>query len=456
MTASGNSSNSSSRSSAWQRWWQHRLAVVCAGLLVIIIGAVLLAPWVGAEDPESQRPWLGALPPGSTALAVAGHNAWTVGQPVDSTEALQQPGTYQIAFEEQQNEQWRLTLSRGRIRAIFHENTATNLNEWEAPAVAQRLLADGSTEALSAGIATVGQPAPEGWFPNRQRVLLVQAAGAPVLNAYTIAVGSDGNVTAITDAKQKPVTETLTVAGRNIADATHDGAAITQRFFLGTDASGRDVWSRLLHGGRISLLVGFVATIVSVVIGVGYGAVAGLAGGRLERLMMQGVDILYGIPFLFLVILLIVNFGNNILLLFVALGAVQWLTMARIIRSQVATLRERDFLAAARLAGTPLPAIIWRHILPNTLGVIVVYATLNIPLIILEESFLAFIGLQVEMGSQKVDSWGSLVDYGIKNHQYPWLLWIPSLTMAVTLLALNAVGDGLRDALDPRDRETLL
>jgi oligopeptide transport system permease protein len=442
---------------AWQRWWKHHFAVVSAGLLVIIVGAVILAPWVGANDPESQRPWLGALPPGSEALVVGGHNNWTEGQIVDAPARLHQPGTYQITTQEQTVERWRIVLSRGRVRTIFHENSAENLSSWTAPDATQRIDAEGAGTPLPAGSITVGQPAPEGWFPGRERVLLAQANGPVTTVTYQITVGAAGVVENIYSAGESEKTlPSLTMNGRGITDLTHNGTAVTEWFPLGTDASGRDVWSRLLHGGRISLLVGLVATVVSVFIGVGYGAVAGLAGGRVERLMMQGVDILYGIPFLFLVILLIVNFGNNILLLFIALGAVQWLTMARMIRSQVATLRERDFFAAARLAGAPLSAIVWRHVLPNTLGIVAVYATLNIPLIILEESFLAFIGLQVEMGDEKVDSWGSLVHYGINHHQFPWLLWIPSLTMAVTLLALNAVGDGLRDALDPRDRESLL
>ncbi len=204
-----------------------------------------------------------------------------------------------------------------------------------------------------------------------------------------------------------------------------------------------------------------MATLASLVIGVMYGAAAGYAGGRLDRLMMAAVDILYAIPFIFLVIILMVSFGrsemlrgHSIFLLFVALGAVQWLTMARIVRGQVLSLKQREFVEAARAGGAGPVRVLWRHLIPNTSGPVVVYTTLTVPIVILQESFLAFIGLSVEYKGMALDSWGALVNQGMQalgsGGSQSWLLVFPSLAMVVTLLGLNCLGDGLRDVLDPR------
>jgi oligopeptide transport system permease protein len=225
---------------------------------------------------------------------------------------------------------------------------------------------------------------------------------------------------------------------------------LAQGHLMGSDALGRDLLTRLLVGLRVSLAIGFVATFVSLVIGVAWGAVAGYVGGKLDEAMMRFVDVLYSLPFIFFVILLMVTFGSNIVLIFVAIGAVEWLTMSRIVRGQTLTLKNKEFVEAARASGLGRGAIIARHIVPNLLGPVVVYVTLTIPAVILAESFLSFLGLGVQ---PPMASLGALIAGGASDMELaPWLLIFPSLVMVATLMCFNFIGDGLRDAIDPKDR----
>lgn len=221
-------------------------------------------------------------------------------------------------------------------------------------------------------------------------------------------------------------------------------------FYFGTDINGRDLFTRTLAGGQVSLLVGLVASGVSLFIGVLYGSISGYLGGRVDAMMMRFVDILYAVPFMFFVLMLAAFFGRHMMIIFMAIGVVEWLDMARIVRGQTLSLKRREFIEAAITAGTKPLDIIRRHILPNILGTIVIYLTLTIPRVILIESFLSFLGLGAQ---EPMTSWGLLIQEGAGQMETaPWGLLFPSLFLSITLLSLNFIGDGLRDVLDPKDR----
>ena len=225
---------------------------------------------------------------------------------------------------------------------------------------------------------------------------------------------------------------------------------LTAGHLIGADALGRDLLARLLIGLRVSMAIGVIATAVSLVIGVAWGAFAGYVGGKVDEVMMRFVDVMYSLPFIFFVILLMVTFGRNFILIFVAIGAVEWLTMARIVRGQTLSLKQKEFIEAARASGMNPGAIVGRHIVPNLLGPVVVYVTLTIPSVILTESFLSFLGMGVQ---EPLTSLGTLISIGANDMDLaPWLLIFPSIVMVAMLMAFNFIGDGLRDAIDPKDR----
>jgi oligopeptide transport system permease protein len=275
----------------------------------------------------------------------------------------------------------------------------------------------------------------------------------------------DGERVLVRVTSSKPVDERVTryldrsdtFQGAAVEEKSSDGLSMTLSttikriyFLFGTDNNGRDLLTRTLIAGRVSLAIGFLAGLVAVVIGIAYGATSGFLGGRVDEVMMRIVDVLYSLPFIFFVILLVVFFGRNFVLMFIAVGAVQWLDMARIVRGQTLSIKRQEYVQAATALGVSPAAMLRRHIVPNTLGPVVIYMTLLVPQVIILESFLSYLGLGVQ---EPMASWGVLIAQGAKNiPSANWLLIFPSIFLTTTLFALNFLGDGLRDALDPKDR----
>jgi oligopeptide transport system permease protein len=276
------------------------------------------------------------------------------------------------------------------------------------------------------------------------------AAGSTFTATLTSDRPIDPRVTRYVDRANEFGSTQVTATGADAHTITVAGRIKREYFLMGTDANGRDLFSRIMLGGQVSLLVGLLASLVSLFIGVIYGATSGFIGGRVDNVMMRLVEILYSLPFMFLVIMLVVFFGRNFVLIFVAIGAIEWLDMARIVRGQTLSLKRREFVHAAQAMGLSDGAVIRRHIIPNTIGQVVIFITIRVPRVILLESFLSFLGLGVQ---EPLTSWGVLIAEGTNFMEAaPWMLIFPALFFVVTLLSLNFIGDGLRDALDPRDR----
>lgn len=445
-----------------------------AGLVVVVVVSIVtvLAPVLAPWDPDLDATHVGAVPPGSVVPDVGSANRVAIGDAPLLGWREVADGTLTLEVLETVATRYRVILdSRGRVRRIEQQPGGVSLRELDLAASGPlvQVLPDESTKPVPTdGSLTARRPAPPAVAALAiDRVLNLRPATTEVSVRWEASVvdgvvtgltrnGEATDATAITAGGEAGVEAADVLRGSAVASYAWNGEAMTRNHLLGTDRNGRDFLSRLLYSGQVSLLVGVVATLVSLVIGVVYGAIAGYLGGRTDRVMMGAVDVLYALPFMFLVIILLATFGRHIVILFAALGAVQWLTMSRIVRGEILSLREREFVAAARLAGAPGSAIMARHLIPNCLGPVIVYTTLTVPIVILEESFLAFLGLQVEFGGRALDSWGSLIQNGVEQNgqafDHLWLLVWPSAVMAITLLALNVLGDGLRDALDPKLR----
>lgn len=428
---------------------------ILLGLFIFVIGSLIFTP----GKPETLRPWIGSVPPGSSRPTVIGHNLFIVGQPAESAFASKKlkGANLLITVAAGQFRRIRVVLDENhKVERITDLNGAFSFDELQMPVdtvndfVEMAHVRYPMTTDLIQFV--LGQPIAFDLALNPKREVLIFNFADQNIKPVTHQITFDdhGQVAKIDDGSR----ERLELAGADISEVKLNGQLQEEFFLLGTDLLGRDLLIRLTYGVMISLMIGFVATAVSLVIGVFYGALAGYTGGKLDRVMMSGVDIMYGLPFMFLVIILLVNFGSNLIMLFVALGCVQWLTMSRIVRSGVLTIKNREFVQAALVSGASPFSIIFTHILPNLWGTIVVYATMTVPAVIMEESFLSFIGLSVQFNQRPLDSLGTLVSQGMNalghGGERMWLLLAPSTVMVLLLLALNLLGDGLRDWLDPK------
>ncbi len=438
--------------------WHNRQILIAVLLLLLTLPPIILAPIFSARRPTELRSWIGAQPPGFTHPDCFAENHFQIGKIPRLSPQFGAVRELRYQVVNTHLLRYRIVRQENRIKSIMFMRGAKTLPMLDLVRESNsihELNLDGSLgRSLPKVLLRVRDIPPDNFFLPQQDVVIFVIRQVIGQEKYEVHL-DNGMVTAITR-DGLPLSQ-VSLRGETIQEVLADGKPARFRHWLGTDEAGRDLLLRILYGGRISLLIGVSATLVSLIIGVCFGALSGYCGGRVDRVMMTIVDILYTLPFMFMVIILLVWFGRSLVILFLALGAVQWLTMSRIVRGQIMSLKTMEFVMAARVCGATPLQIVFRHLLPNVIGPIIVYTSLTVPIVILEESFLSFLGLTVQYQGDNLDSWGALIKQGMEalgaSGAQSWLLIWPSLTMVVTLLGLNLLGDGLRDYLDPKTRK---